>query len=716
MSVTSFATELRKAAPLGVTASERSMAQTFASRSGALGPVIRTSARPCVASKTLTSPSSCTCSTRPATAALVPGVASKSHSPGPEPTTSVPCASRAARPKGTPSARASSPSGDASTRILARGVQSVIFSSAALRRALTSQPRSMVMGGTGAMGLRAMGAVSTTLARPVGVIVRVVRRDGGRDALSAEQLHGYLRPRRGEVRGNEAKADRTPQCGRHATRRYPPHDLVLTLHDLARLRRDQRAVVRLQADEPKSAVAVALPRQLGLACEVVLFQLDHPAEANIVGACEPVGVLAYDKMSLLQAQDTLGLYAEGPYPQIRAVLQERLPHVQPVGGGHVDLVAELASKADAPHKAAFDAGDASLANPHVGKDLRREVHALGQAQEQLAGLGPSDVDARIRRGHRIDVNLPLWVGGLQPVVDPLPHSASAGGGRRHDVTLGAEAAGHAVIEEYAILKAHHTVADRADVEVVPPVDVQVVQQLGHVRATKVELPQRRHVYDADVLAYVENFGGGVAVMVGPDPGPRNERLRSAHLVPRLHRRVAYRLEHTSCQGAKGDRAVRGPPHGSTRLLDSAPCGLRHDRHGVDGLELALGRPHGHGCVPLDQLYGVVALLLGREDVLGGDILGVVHDAVRLATKQRWVLVDGQLRYLPRRRLRPCFSCLGGLRDGCAQPPRGRRCPSGSLAAGGARVGELRRWRAVTGDSAARQHVVWKVEGKEASRP
>src|SRR5215204_1576822 len=120
--------------------------------------------------------------------------------------------------------------------------------------------------------------------------------------------------------------------------------------------------MRLQADEPKAAVASALPRQFGLARKVVLVRLDHPAEAHIVGSCEPVGVLANDEVALLQAQDALRLDAEGPYAQVRAALHERLPHVQAVGCGHVDLVAEFAGEADAPHKAAFDAGDAPLAN------------------------------------------------------------------------------------------------------------------------------------------------------------------------------------------------------------------------------------------------------------------------------------------------------------------------------------------------------------------
>src|ERR671912_93282 len=616
MSVTSFATGLGKAPPLGFTASERSMAQTFARRSGVRGPVIRTSARPCVTSKTLTSSSSCTSPTRFETAALVPGAASSSHSPGPEPTTSVSYASRAARPNGMPRARASSPSVDASTRTLARGVQSVIFSSAALRRTLTAQPCSTVVGGTCAIGLRATGAVSTTLARPLGVVVRVARRDGGRYALPAGQLHDDLRPRRGEVRGDEAQADRTSQRWRHAARRYPAHDLVFPLHDLARFRGDQRAVVRLQADEPRAAFDPAPPHQLGLAREVWLVQFDHASEAYIVGSREPVGVLAHDEVPLLQAQDALRLYAEGLYAEIRAALHERLPDVQPVGGGHVDLVAELAGEADAPHETVVHAGDTSGADPHVGEGIRGEINAFGQAQEQLARLRSCDVDARVRRAHRGEVDLPPWVGGLQPVVYPLPRAGGAGGGCRHYVTLRAEAARHAVVEENAVLETHHAVADHAYIEVVPPVDVHVVQQFGHVGAAQVELAKRRHVYDADVLSDVQNLGGGVAVVVGPDPGPRDERLRAAHLVPRLHRRVAHRLEVTSCQGAQGDGAVRGPPHGSPRLLDGAPRSFRHDRHGVDGLELALRRPHSHRGVPFDQLYGVVTLLLGCDEVLG----------------------------------------------------------------------------------------------------
>src|SRR5215211_2255706 len=715
-SVTSFATELRKAAPLGVTASEKSMAHTFARRSGALAPVIRTSASPCVASKTLTNSSSCICFICSLTAAPVPGAESSSHSPGPEPTTSVPCASRAARPNGTPTVGANSPSVGPSTRILVRGVLSVIFSAAALRRALISHPCSTVVGGTCAIGLRAMGAPSTTLTRPFRVVVGTVRRDGGRYALPVGQLHDDLRARRGEMWRDEAQADRTPQRGRHAARCDPAHDLASPLHDLARLREDQRAVVRLQADEPKAAASLALPYQLGLAGEIVLVQPDHPAKAHIVGSREPVGILAHDEVALLHAQDALRLYAAGTYAQIRAALHERLPHMQPEGCGNVDLVAQLAGEPDTPHETVVHAGDASAADPHVREGVRREVHTLGQAQEKFPGIRPGDVDARVRCGHGDDMDPPPGVGGLQPVVDPLPHAASAGGGRREDVTLRVQAAGHAVVEDHTVFEAHHTVTDGADVESIPPVDVQVVQQLWHVCAAQIELAQRRHIYDADVLADVQDFRGGVAVVVGAYPGPCHQRLRPVALVPGLHRRVPRRLEDTSRQGAQGDRPIRGPPHGGPRLLDGAPRSLGHDRHGVDGLELALGRPHGHGRVPLDQLYGVVALLLGRDEVLGADILAIVHDAVSLAPEQRRMLVEWQFRDLPRRLRLGRSLLVSALWYARAEHTRDSCCPTGGFAAGGARVGEQLVEGAVARKTARYQHVFGEHRGDEAGRP
>src|SRR5215212_2050390 len=178
----------------------------------------------------LTSPSAgCTSSTRPATSEPVPDGASSSHSPGPEPTTSVPCSSRAACPNRTPR----SPSVVASTSTLASGVQSMRRSSAPVRRTLTTQPFCTVTGGTGEIGLLATGKASATLAPPLGVEVGVMPHHPSGDAFTVRQLHRNRRLGFDEVGGDEAEADGASQRGRHPARGDPAGDSVLALHYLA---------------------------------------------------------------------------------------------------------------------------------------------------------------------------------------------------------------------------------------------------------------------------------------------------------------------------------------------------------------------------------------------------------------------------------------------------------------------------------------------------
>src|SRR5262249_58764119 len=71
-----------------------------------------------------------------------PAGASSSHSPGPDPTTSVPSGSRAVRPNGTPSEAATSPPTGARSCTLVSGVQSVRVGARAApaRRPLPSHP------------------------------------------------------------------------------------------------------------------------------------------------------------------------------------------------------------------------------------------------------------------------------------------------------------------------------------------------------------------------------------------------------------------------------------------------------------------------------------------------------------------------------------------------------------------------------------------------
>ncbi len=140
-----------------------------------------------------------------------PGGASSSHSPGPEPTTSVPASSLAARPNRTPSAAAARPAIGARSCTLVSGVQSVIVSSAAARRPLTSQPSARATGSAGAIGLRA--TTSNTHPPPVRVDVGMLGHDPGPDAAAAGQPHGDHGARLGQVSVDLGQADGPAQRG-----------------------------------------------------------------------------------------------------------------------------------------------------------------------------------------------------------------------------------------------------------------------------------------------------------------------------------------------------------------------------------------------------------------------------------------------------------------------------------------------------------------------
>src|SRR5690242_17264489 len=396
MSVATPATPDRSAAPSGAMSSCRSAPHSRASRSAASGPVIRISARPWVRSVTLANSSGAASAasvvSHPATCAAVPGGASTSHSPGPEPTTSQSPAgpSRPARPNGTPSALAAPPFRGAFNWTLASGVQSVIVSGAALRHPLTSQPACTRTGGTGAIGLRATGAPSAagtpafpcsdTHPAPFGIHVGEVLGHPGGDQPAAGQPDGDPGTRRGQGRLDLREADRAAKRGRHAAGGHPARD-ARPVEDLARLGRDHGPVLRLQADKTRpaaafSAACLVLPGELGLAEEVFLVELDGPVQAGAEAAGQPVGILPDDEVALLQPQDALRLHPERRDPQVAAAVQQRLPDVQPVSGRDVQLVAELAGEPDPPQHAPVHPGHPAGPYLHVAERLVGQVHVF----------------------------------------------------------------------------------------------------------------------------------------------------------------------------------------------------------------------------------------------------------------------------------------------------------------------------------------------------
>src|SRR6266702_7594414 len=232
-SVASAATEVRNAAPSGVLALLRSTPQSLARTVGADVPFILMSARPWVRSTQVTDSPGPRSAMRSGSGAW-PGGASSSHSPGPEPTTSVPAASLAARPNRTPSAAAAWPPIGARSWTLVSGVQSVIVSSAPERRPLTSQPSVTVTGGAGAIGLRARASntsgsfrsTSDTHPPPVRVDVGMLRHDPGLDLAAARQAHRDHGARLGQVRVHLGQADGPVQRGRHPAGGDPAGDLA----------------------------------------------------------------------------------------------------------------------------------------------------------------------------------------------------------------------------------------------------------------------------------------------------------------------------------------------------------------------------------------------------------------------------------------------------------------------------------------------------------
>ena len=153
---------------------------------------------------------------------------------------------------------------------------------------------------------------------------------------------------------------------------------------------------------------------------------------------------------------------------------------------------------------------------------------------------------------------PLGMFRLQPVEDPLPDGPGTGRRRRHHVVLVGQPAGDAVVEDHAVLGAHHAVADAAHGELAPLVDVQQVEQLRDVGTAQVELAQRRDVDDPDVRPHVAHLGRGVAVVVRADPVAGDERPRAVGVVPGLHR-VSSGPARTLATGerAEGDRRTGG---------------------------------------------------------------------------------------------------------------------------------------------------------------
>ena len=255
--------------------------------------------------------------------------------------------------------------------------------------------------------------------------------------------------------------------------------------DLPALRQHRPAVQRQQADQ----VLAVGPRRVGPAvgafADEVLALADGPAHADILGRHRAVGFLPDDNEALFRAQDVHGFGAVG----CCAAADQRLPERKAVMRRYVDLVRGLAAETDPEdtgRRTEYGAGP----DRHMGECLVRPVDVAVQARHQVACFRPRDGRGRPGFRYRGRKHPKIRPFGLQPQFEPVQHCGGVAGRRGHHIMVVGEPGGHAVVEDHAVFVAHQAVAGAADLQRLPVVGVDAVQQRNHVGALEIDLAER----------------------------------------------------------------------------------------------------------------------------------------------------------------------------------------------------------------------------------
>ena len=232
----------------------------------------------------------------------------------------------------------------------------------------------------------------------------------------------------------------------------------------------------------------------------------------------------------------------------------------------------------------------------------------------------------------------------------------------------AEARGHAVVHDHAVLAQHQAIAALADLELGPGVGVHAVEELGRVLALDVDLAERRGVDHAERVAHrldlavdgvVHGFAGP-RVIPGPLPLADVLEGRAVALVPGVDRRLAGGIEQVvdiaAGEDAEGDRGIGRAEGGDAHFRDRPAERLGDDADGIHVAGLALIGAHAGGGVALDVLDRAVALAQRQLEVVGGDVVQQV-DEVLAALAER--PVRGH-QPLPARRQEGCVAGFGYL--------------------------------------------------------
>src|SRR6266516_7595624 len=174
------------------------------------------------------------------------------------------------------------------------------------------------------------------------------------------------------------------------------HDLTAGANRLG-AERDRAWIVEHQAGEP--AGGLVRSEQSVPPGEVALVELDRETEACLEGRVLGADVGAPHAVALLEPERVDRLVPARHETMLATAFLDRVPEAKAIFDRAIELPAELAHVGD-PQRETGHRADSQLARPHVGE---REL-VCRQRLEDRPGSGPPEPEARVPRGHVLDLH------------------------------------------------------------------------------------------------------------------------------------------------------------------------------------------------------------------------------------------------------------------------------------------------------------------------
>ncbi len=320
--------------------------------------------------------------------------------------------------------------------------------------------------------------------------------------------------------------------------------------------------------------------------------------------------------------------------------EDALPDGEAVARGHVDLEAELAGEADPkqPHRYA---GNPAFGNPHVRERLGVDVDVLDERCQDVARARTLHRDHGPLLGDRGEPDIELRPLGLEIVFHQSEDASRTAGGGGDVVAIGCQTADDAIVEHEAVLAAEHGVTAAAGCEPGQSIYVDAVEEDRGVRPDNLDLAERGGVEHTGGRTHRGTFpqhrrvhglepGGGEAREVArtfPLPDILEHPARA--LGPGMDRRAALGIEQCAagrpCESAERHGRVGHAERGVTDAAHRHVERVCDDRQRLHVRRLALVGCHARRGVALHMLDRAEPLARRQQDVLGGDVVLVVHE-------------------------------------------------------------------------------------------